>query len=264
MDSLVSVIIPTMNRLVQTQKAVESILKQTYQNIEIIVVDDSKEDCSKYFNQPKVTYIWNHNPKGSPAARNIGIEKAKGDYIAFLDDDDEWLPTKIEKQLTMFDGNTMLVGCWINDYRFDTPYILRAKEKVYLGELLNMFNFLSTSAYVFDRRFLDSQKFDINFPSAQEYELAIRACISFPIKCYQEVLVIQNKSENQITKNWKKKKQGLKLLLKKHQRIYMSYNLWYYIKIRFKFLGIQCLYSLAYVFGDRIYKIIVPLKKYKY
>ena len=82
-----------------------------------------------------------------------------------------------------------------------------------------------------------------------------------PAKCYPEVLVIQHKSENQITKDWRKKKQGLKLLLKKYKIYYMRYSLKDYINFRIKFFGLQCLYSLAYIFGERIYSIIIPIKR---
>jgi len=113
---------------------------------------------------------------------------------------------------------------------------------------------------MFDAKWLKEHPFDINFPSAQEYELAIRACKACPILCHSEVLVIQHKSEGQITKDWKAKKLGLKLLLKKHKRIYMRYGLWNYIVFRIKFMGLQCIYSIAPVVGERIYKILIPLK----
>jgi len=239
LDRLISVIIPTIKeRDYELVRAINSVKKQTYKNIEIIVVSEGIN---------------------SAEARNIGIKKAKGDFIAFLDDDDEWLPTKLEKQVKYF-INTKLVGCWIDDRRFQKSYILKSEERVYLKELLDNFNFLSTSAYVFDAIWLKNQLFDINFPSAQEYELAIRACMALPVNCYPEVLVIQHKSEGQITKDWKAKKLGLKLLLKKHKTRYRGYGLWNYIVFRIKFLGLQCIYSLAQILGERIYKILIPLK----
>ena len=240
MDRLISVIIPTIaRREKELKRAIKSVEQQTYKNIEIISIREGIN---------------------SAEARNIGIEKAKGDFIAFLDDDDEWLPTKLEKQITVFDGKTKLVGCWIDDRRFYKPYILKAKPKMYLKDLLDNFNFLSTSAYIFEAKWLKSHLFDITFPSAQEYELAIRACKESPLVCYQEVLVIQNKSEHQITKDWKKKKLGLKQLLNKHKLLYKRYGLWNYIVFRIKFLGLQCIYSLAQICGERVYKIILPLK----
>lgn len=239
MDRLISVIIPTIaGREKELKRAIKSVEQQTYKNIEIIPVREGIN---------------------SAEARNIGILKAKGAYIAFLDDDDEWLPTKLEKQIKYF-INTKLVGCWIDDRRFYKSYILKSKERVYLKDLLDNFNFLSTSAYMFDAKWLKNHLFDINFPSVQEYELAIRACMVFPVNCFPEVLVIQHKSKHQITKNWKAKKLGLKLLLNKHKVLYASFGLKDYIIFRLKFFGIQCLYSLAQICGERVYKIIIPLK----
>jgi hypothetical protein len=114
---------------------------------------------------------------------------------------------------------------------------------------------------MFRAKWLKEQLFDESFPSAQEYELAIRAGMFFPVECVQEVLVIQNRSKNQITRDWKKKKLGLKLLLNKSQSLYRSEGLWNYTNYKIKFFGLQCLYSLAYLVGDRIYKIIIPLKR---
>ncbi len=108
-DVLVSVIIPTYKRTVEyLSRAVESVLNQTYPFVEIIVIDDSTEtypgrvNTESYFRElssPKVTYLQNEKNLGGSLSRNRGIDAAKGDYITFLDDDDEYLPHKIESQL---------------------------------------------------------------------------------------------------------------------------------------------------------------------
>jgi glycosyltransferase involved in cell wall biosynthesis len=99
----VSVIIPFYNRILSVQEAIESVLKQTHQNIEIILIDDgSTEDMGQYKKKweqiSNVRYCKQEN-KGPAAARNLGVLKASGDYIAFLDSDDTFLPDKIEIQL---------------------------------------------------------------------------------------------------------------------------------------------------------------------
>lgn len=101
----VSVIIATYRRDNSLKRAIESVLNQTYKDIEIIVVDDNAntewntkvEDIVKQY--PVVKYIQNKENKGSAATRNTGIQKSTGDFITFLDDDDEYLPEKIEQQL---------------------------------------------------------------------------------------------------------------------------------------------------------------------
>lgn len=111
-DVLVSVVIPTYSRNDVLERAINCILKQTYQNLEIIVVDDNPPESEyrlstrkimkKYTSDQRIRYIQNPQNLGGAGARNVGIEAAKGEYIAFLDDDDEYYPEKIEKQLNVF------------------------------------------------------------------------------------------------------------------------------------------------------------------
>lgn len=101
----VSVIIPFYNGADMLEEAVESALNQTYENIEIIVVNDgSKEDVSHFLEKygNKVIYRYQQN-QGSAAARNLAMEIATGDYFAFLDSDDAWLPDKLEKQISFME-----------------------------------------------------------------------------------------------------------------------------------------------------------------
>src|SRR4030066_848910 len=101
--AIVSVIIPTYNRAVLVLRAVQSILNQTCQDFELIVVDDGSTDNTKkvltpYIDVDKIKYIYQQN-SGGAAARNIGIENAVGKYIAFLDSDDEAMPEWIEQSI---------------------------------------------------------------------------------------------------------------------------------------------------------------------
>lgn len=109
MDCLVSVIIPTYKRKLDfVSNALHSVINQTYKNIEIVVVDDSpsdfpyRDEIRDYVNSLtscKVIYIRNEKNLGGSLSRNVGINAANGEYITFLDDDDEYLPGKVEKQL---------------------------------------------------------------------------------------------------------------------------------------------------------------------
>ena len=106
--NLVSIIIPTYNREKYLEEAILSIINQTYKNFEILVIDDgSKENyaeriCNKYTN---CTYLYKKNG-GVSSARNFGIKKSKGDFIAFLDDDDVWKINKLEIQLNLLLKNS--------------------------------------------------------------------------------------------------------------------------------------------------------------
>ncbi|WP_324667972.1 glycosyltransferase family 2 protein [Geochorda subterranea] len=112
---LVSVIIPTYNNAHVLPRAIRSVLAQTYSNWELIVVDDGSSDNTAevmgQFEDPRIRYIRHDNPGMGPgAARNTGLRLAQGDYVAFLDSDDEWLPEKLEAQLGVFKRASERVG----------------------------------------------------------------------------------------------------------------------------------------------------------
>jgi len=111
----VSVIIPTYNRVGVLYYALYSVLNQTLQDFEIFVVDDASTDATQEFmagiNDPRVHYIRFETNRKAAAARNAGMERARGEYIAFLDSDDEWWPTKLERQVAIMDGLSEEWGC---------------------------------------------------------------------------------------------------------------------------------------------------------
>lgn len=118
MEPLVSVIIPTYNRRRFICETVDSVLAQTHRNLEVIVVDDGSTDGTgdllkaRYSNEPRFRYIWQENAERS-VARNRGFHASRGEYVAFLDADDLWLPQKLESQLNCFTVHpeTVLVYC---------------------------------------------------------------------------------------------------------------------------------------------------------
>lgn len=103
---LVSVIIPTHKRAHLLRRAIKSVLSQTWQDYELIVVDDASGDGTPdviaSFHDRRIKYVRHEMNRGGPAARNTGIGMARGRYIALLDDDDEWHATKLEKQINAF------------------------------------------------------------------------------------------------------------------------------------------------------------------
>ncbi len=126
-QELVSVVIPTYKRPEELKRAINSVINQTYKNIEIIVIDDNykypeirkktESIVSKYKN---IIYIENKENLGGSESRNVGINNAHGKYIAFLDDDDEFLPNKIEMQLKLYkklekqEKKVGLIYCYAN------------------------------------------------------------------------------------------------------------------------------------------------------
>ena len=108
---LVSVIIPYYKKKKFIVKSVESVINQTYKNIEIIIVDDNESEdeysritqklLKELIDSKKIIYVKHNTNKGISAARNTGIKNSKGEYIAFLDSDDVWLPNKLEHQINI-------------------------------------------------------------------------------------------------------------------------------------------------------------------
>lgn len=128
-ESLVSCIIPTYKRCDTLNRAIDSVLNQSYKNIEILVVDDNEpnSDDSKNvekiinnYDDSRVKLIKQKVHINGAEARNVGIKASEGEYIGFLDDDDEWLPSKIERQLEILSNDDVDgVSCLYNEYMGD-------------------------------------------------------------------------------------------------------------------------------------------------
>lgn len=120
---LVSVIIPTHNRPDFLKKTIDSALSQTYSNLEIIVISNGKnlenEKAIKSYKDSRILYNYQDNTGGPSSPRNHGIRLAKGEYVAFCDDDDIWLSDKIEKQIQALERNQECGLCYTKMKRFD-------------------------------------------------------------------------------------------------------------------------------------------------
>lgn len=108
-DARVSVIIPSYDRPDMLEKALASVLDQTYDDFEVVVVDDGSpeplEPVVEQFDDDRIEYLRLEENQGANVARNTGVENSSGDYFAFLDDDDRWEPTKLEEQVRILDSN---------------------------------------------------------------------------------------------------------------------------------------------------------------
>jgi glycosyltransferase involved in cell wall biosynthesis len=130
MHPRVSVIIPTHNRIRSLESAVNSVLSQTFQDFELIIVDDaSSDDTNNYLQKlavadARITFISNTEPQGGSQSRNLGIYSSHGEWLAFLDDDDVWLPEKLEKQLNALAAVPESVAC-STDYRVNFPLMIK-------------------------------------------------------------------------------------------------------------------------------------------
>ncbi|MEI7781786.1 MAG: glycosyltransferase [Planctomycetota bacterium] len=137
----VSVIIPNYNYAQYVCEAIDSVLNQTYKNIEIVVVNNGSTDNSlavleKY--SKKITLV-NQENLGQSGARKSGLEKVTGDYIAFLDADDKWDKQKIEKQLLLFTPKVELVYCGINLFSENAQKIIATEIPTFRGSCSDAF-----------------------------------------------------------------------------------------------------------------------------
>src|SRR5262245_9487013 len=119
----VSVVIPTYNRAGFLKTAITSALAQTLQNFEIIVVDDASQDDTekilRQFQDSRIRLIRHKTNQGVAAARNTGVVNSKGKFIAFLDDDDQWFPQKLEKQLRVLEKNPTVGVVYTGSFAVD-------------------------------------------------------------------------------------------------------------------------------------------------
>ena len=198
----VSVIIPTYNRAHLIGRAIKSVINQTYQDFEIIVVDDGStdntEEIVKSFNDPRIRYIRHEKNKGEAAARNTGIEAAKGKYIAFQDSDDEWLPEKLYKHMMIFKKAKKKIGVVYSGFwkirngkklYIPSPYVFQKEGNIH-KELLKG-NFIGMPASVVRKEcFTKIGNFDIKIPYLEDWELWIRISKYYEFKYIPEPLVI--------------------------------------------------------------------------
>lgn len=173
---LVSCIIPTKDRPDLVVRAVESALGQTHPRMEVIVVDDSTEGAAYRalagYGQ-RIHYIQNETSRGAPFSRNVGMTKANGDVIAFLDDDDTWMPTKTETQLKLLEQSP-LVGCFYMRRRGNRSRPIRLPEVIRYREMLH-YNYLGSCSFAMvDRRALCDCAFDEGLASGQDWDMWIQ------------------------------------------------------------------------------------------
>lgn len=130
---LVSVIVVTYKRPDVLKRAILSVINQTYKNIEILVVDDASGDDTekavKSITDSRLKYICHEKNRGLATTRNTGIKNSTGEYITFIDDDDEWLPEKITRQIEIFKNTASVIGLiFTNGFsEYENDYIVREK-----------------------------------------------------------------------------------------------------------------------------------------
>ncbi len=191
---LVSAIIPTHNRAVLLERAIRSVQHQTYPHLEIIVVDDASQDNTdevvESFGDPRIRYIRHDNNRGGSAARNTGIAAATGEFIAFLDDDDEWEPKKTEEQLKALKHYDVVVctdgvGTVLSRYR--------SNKTIELADLRDG-PWGGTGVLMARTKIVKQMMFDESLPRGQDWDLFIRIALKHKIGYLNKPLLLRHDS----------------------------------------------------------------------
>ena len=208
MNNLISVIIPTYNREKQIMRAVQSVLKQTYSEIEIIVVDDASTDNTKMLilsiEDPRIHYYRLEKKSGACVARNTGVKYAKGMYIAFQDSDDEWHREKLEKQIMyLLNNNYDFVSCGFDlyDERGKKTMGRANVPSEYVDcwcELLNH-NWVSTQTILCKKECFARICFSPEIKRFQDWDIALQAALLFKMGNLNESLVDVFRQNDSIT-----------------------------------------------------------------
>jgi glycosyltransferase involved in cell wall biosynthesis len=212
MRPLVSVIIPTYNRAALGPEAVASVLAQTWRDYEILVVDDgSTDDTAEKLAPlaPRVQVLRQPTRRGVSAARNQGVAAARGQWLAFLDSDDLWLPAKLDRQMAFLEANPRLRLCqteesWVrHGLKVNKPVAYRKEGgQIYLQSLKRCC--ISPSAVVLDRKLLEEHGgFDEALPAAEDYDLWLRLTWRHEVGLLPEPLVIKRGGHaDQLSRLW--------------------------------------------------------------
>ena len=193
----ISVIIPTFNRKETLKRAIQSVVMQSYTPYEIIVIDDGSNDGTKEWlkdNFPNVKYIYQMN-SGVSSARNKGIKFARGDWIALLDSDDEWLPSKLKDQAYEIELNPAAKFLHTNEIwiRNGVRVNQMKKHKKYGGYIfekcLDMCRISPSSVLIKKDIFDEIGMFDETLKVCEDYDLWLRFASKYPVHFLDQPLI---------------------------------------------------------------------------
>ncbi len=232
---MVSVIIPTYNRAAYIVKSIESVLAQTYQDIEIIVVDDASTDDTgaRIFelSHPKVKYFCNDKNRGCSYTRNRGVAEAAGEYIAFQDSDDLWLPEKLALQMDkLLKDQTDMCFCAFKTSTNVHPNEESAKEifkrEPDLFTCLLCVQLIGTPTILCKREcFLNLGGFDESIYAFEDYDFSLRFSEKYKISYIEKPLVNVRAVDNGINTNYDEILRVRCMLLKRYIEQLLNRNL---------------------------------------
>lgn len=272
MKRLVSVVITTYKRPIEVLKrAVESVVNQTYPDIEVIVVNDYPEDKElagrikqmlEGYSKCKIEYMEPPHNSGACAARNLGLANARGEFISFLDDDDYWLEKKLEVQISGFQN--MNIGVVY------TPYYLQYKNRKELvesekkdGQLTETLLYRNSMCiFPLMRTELVRQVggFDTELTASQEHDLLLRLSMKCEFKYIPIPIAVYDVSDESISMNISKKIKAFEHFQEKHRCLYEQYPDAYYCQLIRMVNNMNNAGHFSYALS--LWKKAIKLKKY--
>lgn len=253
-EKLVSIIIPFFNRIEYLEKALYSAINQTYKNKEIILVNDASTQCVEKIKKIKesnknIHLINNKKNFGVSYSRNIGIKFAKGEYIAFLDSDDEWISNKIEYQMKYIQENNIdfLYGSYLKRYLPSNKLIKINVPKSYKMPLMAFKCKIATPTVIFKKEILRNIKFDPKIKFAEDIIFWSKISKNTPLRGLNIPLTIVNVSSYSSSQNIANQIEGYlninKELFRKHSLISILHYLYFNFKLLIKY-SIQIVLSI--------------------
>jgi len=238
---LVSIIIPSYNGEKFIAKAIKSVLLQTYKNWELIIIIDGSNDGSEKiisnFKDKRIKYFKIEH-SGSSKTRNTGINKSKGNYIAFLDQDDVWLPEKLSIQMEYIDRFGSDIGLiYCSNYKLEDGRIIIGKRKSIKEEyIIRDYNYhgviLPSSALLRRETFNDAGLFDEKLELRVDHDLWIRISRRYKFLYLRKPLFIYVMHPEQIHRNKKLAIKSREIILNKYrnslEEMRGNYNNWYF------------------------------------
>ncbi|MFV0438926.1 MAG: glycosyltransferase family 2 protein [Desulfopila sp.] len=254
----ISVILPTFNRESTIRRAIYSVLKQTYSNFELLIIDDGSSDNTEHIvaslDDNRIKYIRHKTNRGAAAARNTGIQLSTGKFIAFQDSDDEWMCDKLEKQMAVMKTAKEDTGVIYSSYiKIHEKQVLllpkpnqRSASKNIFEKLLRG-NFIGLPSVLIKKEcFLNAGTFDETLLRLQDWELFIRLSQNYTFLYIDEPLFISFYSNRSISSNNELFPPSFAKILSKHSNIFEKYPKILskcYLTIGLKYCGIDNLQS---------------------
>jgi len=196
---IITVVIPTYNRMDIVRRAIRSVLAQTYLDYEILLVDDGSTDPIHQLMDefPQIRIVRHETNQGEGAARNTGVREGRGKWVAYLDSDDEWLPEKLQRQMDYLSAHPELKGCGSGNINVFPDY----SEEFRPIDQQNWYHHFAAGAdlgagatFIGLRECMLEFEYDVNFPRLVDLDWLLRFTKKYPIGVVSEPLAIVYRS----------------------------------------------------------------------